>query len=162
MWCGLRLQDVFSGRAPPFPGWPWRVGSRGGGGGGQRPSRPDHAPWVGTTAAAQPAAGPSRPSPTPVPATQAASDEEALRGEEEEALRLQAARAARLGDDDYGLDADLAPAAATGAADKAAGEGAGAAAGAARPAGGRRGRGVEVEAVAKDLSALTQGAGQAG
>jgi len=64
-------------------------------------------------------------------------------------VRLQAQRAARLDDDDYGLGDDT-------------GDAMGDAAGDAGAAGGRKGRsegarGVEVEAVAKDLSALTKG-----
>ncbi|KAI8469299.1 MAG: Sas10 C-terminal domain-containing protein [Monoraphidium minutum] len=81
-----------------------------------------------------------------------ASDEDALREEEEEAARLQAAAAARLDDDDYGL--------VTGDAGDAGDAGAAAAAAKAAKAAAKRGagrggrRGVEVEAVRKDLSAL--------
>jgi hypothetical protein len=79
-----------------------------------------------------------------------------LRGEEEEAVRLQAQRAARLGEDDYGLDDLAAPPAAQPSAAPAAGRGKGTSKDTAAP-GARRGRGVEVEAVTKDLSALTKG-----
>jgi hypothetical protein len=86
---------------------------------------------------------------------QEAEEEEDAEAEEAEAARLQAAQAAALAPDDYGLDEDtLAAAAERRSSAAAAGP---------RPAGGAGGvgggRGVTVEAVTKDLSALTSGEG---
>lgn len=92
---------------------------------------------------------------------QADSDEDALRDEEEEAVRLQAGRAARLDDADFGLGDDgLGAPLVAAAADAKDGKAAAAKEAKEGPAkeAKKAKKGLEVEAVERDLSALGTGA----